>query len=90
MSYSGWNSSSIQFAIENNWDFNFNLYNRNDLEQFCNILYYEYKGIRDRYNILCNQFGIKDTTPKYCFYCGALLKTDEELNQKICEKCLSL
>ncbi len=91
MAFSGWNKVSIQFAIENRDNFDFNLMNRNDLVNFCDILFHEFKSYRSYTLEHCSYSDLVHlhSFRVLCPYCGKLMTEYEYNNFKLCSTCMA-
>ena len=85
----GLNQLSCQSLIENLWELDFNKYYREDLITFCNVLYDEYKAIRELYLSDTGKDFIdihNHVLKKFCPTCGQLL-SESEIQDNRCYYC---
>lgn len=89
MGYSAWNPISIQFAIENRDNFNFDLFSKNDLVLFSSIMFEEFKKYRKYINEHCTYTDLYNinSTKLLCPYCGKKMSEFEYNYYRCCSTC---
>lgn len=97
MSSFGLNELSCQSLIENLWELDFSKYGKSDLVTFCNVLYTEYKAIRELYLTESDKkwidlYNIRHPNGAICPICYQYIKPNElDLFKELhcCSKCAS-
>ena len=93
----GLNELSCQSLVENLWNLDFSKYNKNELVTFCNVLYTEYKAIRELYLNETNKqfidlYNLRHPNGAICPLCHEYIKPkDLDLFNEIhcCSRCAS-